>query len=85
MLYWVTGAVLLVYLLLVWFFAGWFEPARLRRLGIAHRTLAHRLLGAGFTVWWIRRQRAAERSDLSDRPREQPPESTSWSVTHPQN
>src|SRR5579863_4539553 len=60
MLYWVTGAVLLVYLVLVWFFAGWLNPPGsgiwVLRIGL----WLIGLLGAGFTVWWIRRQAAAE-------------------------
>jgi type VI secretion system protein ImpL len=68
MLYWVTGAVLLVYLLLVWFFAGWLNPPGsgvwVLRIGL----WLIGLLGAGFTVWWVRRQKAAEGSDLSAAP-----------------
>ena len=56
MLYWVTGAVLLVYLLLVWFFAGWLNPPGsgvwVLRIGL----WLIGLLGAGFTVWWLRRR-----------------------------
>ncbi len=63
MLYWVTGAVLLVYLVLVWFFAGWMNPPGsgvwVLRIGL----WLLGLLGAGFTVWWLRRQKAAEGSD----------------------
>jgi type VI secretion system protein ImpL len=68
MLYWVTGAVLLVYLLLVWFFAGWLNPPGsgvwVLRIGL----WLIGLMGAGFTVWWVRRQRGAEGSDLSAAP-----------------
>ncbi len=60
MLYWVTGAVLLVYLLLVWFFAGWINPPGsgvwVLRVGL----WLIGLLGAAFTVWWFRRQKTAE-------------------------
>ncbi len=64
MLYWVTGAVLLVYLVLVWFFAGWLNPPGsgvwVLRVGL----WLLGLLGAGFTVWWFRRQaNAAEGSE----------------------
>jgi type VI secretion system protein ImpL len=59
MLYWVTGAVLLVYLVLVWFFAGWLNPSGsgvwVLRIGL----WLIGLLAAGFTVWWLRRQAAA--------------------------
>jgi type VI secretion system protein ImpL len=68
MLYWVTGAVLLVYLLLVWFFAGWLNPPGsgvwVLRIGL----WLIGLMGGGFTIWWIRRQKAAEGSDLSAAP-----------------
>lgn len=60
MLYWVTGAVLLVYLLLVWFFAGWMNPPGsgiwVLRIGL----WLIGLLGAGFTVWWLRRRAKAD-------------------------
>jgi type VI secretion system protein ImpL len=63
MLYWVTGAVLLVYLVLVWFFAGWMNPPGsgvwVLRIGL----WLLGLLGAGFTVWWVRRQKAEEGTD----------------------
>ena len=66
MLYWVTGAVLLVYLLLVWFFAGWLNPPGsgvwVLRIGL----WLIGLLGAAFTAWWIHRQKASE--DLSAAP-----------------
>jgi len=66
MLYWVTGAVLLVYLLLVWFFAGWLNPPGsgvwVLRVGL----WLIGLLGAAFTAWWIHRQKASE--DLSAAP-----------------
>ncbi|MGC2329102.1 MAG: ImcF-related family protein [Candidatus Sulfotelmatobacter sp.] len=59
MLYWVTGAVLLVYLVLVWFFAGWVNPSGsgiwVLRVGL----WLIGLLGAGLAVWWLRRQAAA--------------------------
>src|SRR5258708_2140347 len=68
MLYWVTGAVLLVYLLLVWFFAGWLNPPGsgvwVLRIGL----WLLGLLGAAFTVWWLRRQAKAEGSDISTAP-----------------
>ncbi len=68
MLYWVTGAVLLVYLLLVWFFAGWLNPpgAGVWVLRIGLWLIG--LLGAAFTVWWIRRQKAADGSDSTALP-----------------
>jgi type VI secretion system protein ImpL len=60
MLYWVTAAVLLVYLVLVWFFAGWLNPPGsgiwVLRIGL----WLIGLLGAGFTVWWLRRRAAEE-------------------------
>jgi type VI secretion system protein ImpL len=64
MLYWVTAAVLLVYLVLVWFFAGWLNPPGsgvwVLRIGL----WLLGLLGAAFTVWWLRRQaKAAEGSE----------------------
>jgi type VI secretion system protein ImpL len=68
MLYWVTGAVLLVYLLLVWFFAGWLNPPGsgvwVLRIGL----WLIGLLGAGFTVWWIRRQKTDESSEITNAP-----------------
>jgi type VI secretion system protein ImpL len=69
MLYVVTGAVLLVYLLLVWFFAGWLNPPGsgvwVLRIGL----WLIGLLGAGFTVWWLHRQaKEAEGSDTTGAP-----------------
>jgi type VI secretion system protein ImpL len=68
MLYWVTAAVLLVYLVLVWFFAGWMNPPGsgvwVLRIGL----WLLGLLGAGFTVWWLRRQKAAEGTDSTGVP-----------------
>ncbi len=68
MLYAVTGAVLLVYLVLVWFFAGWLNPPGsgvwVLRIGLWFIGL----IGAGFTAWWIHRQKAAEGSDASAAP-----------------
>jgi type VI secretion system protein ImpL len=56
MLYWVTAAVLLVYLVLVWFFAGWMNPPGsgvwVLRIGL----WLLGILGAAFTIWWLRRQ-----------------------------
>ena len=68
MLYWVTGAVLLVYLLLVWFFAGWLNPpgAGVWVLRIGLWLIG--LLGAAFTVWWLRRAKAAESADSAGVP-----------------
>ena len=60
MLYWVTAAVLLVYLLLVWFFAGWVNPPGsgiwVLRIGL----WLIGILGAAFTVWWLRREKKAQ-------------------------
>ena len=64
MLYWVTAAALLVYMVLVWFFAGWINPPGsgiwVLRAGLW--TLG--LMGSGFVVWWFRRQaKAAEAAE----------------------
>ncbi len=60
MLYWVPGAVLLVYLVLVWFFAGWLNPSGsgiwVLRVGL----WLIGLLAAGLPVWWLSRKAAAE-------------------------
>jgi type VI secretion system protein ImpL len=60
MFYWVTGAVLLVYLILVWFLGSWLNPpgAGIWVLRIGLWLIG--LLGAGFTVWWFRRRAQAE-------------------------
>lgn len=60
MLYWVTGAVLLVYLLLVWFLASWLIPSGSQVWVLRVGLWLIGLLGAGFTVWWLRRQQANE-------------------------
>ncbi|HTW57145.1 MAG TPA: ImcF-related family protein [Terriglobales bacterium] len=55
MRYWVTAAVTLVYLVLVWFFAGWLNPPGsgvwVLRIGL----WLLGLLGAAFTAWWLHR------------------------------
>jgi len=65
MVYWVTGAVLLVYLLLVWFFAGWINPpgAGIWVLRIGLWLIG--ILGAVFTVWWFWRKSKLESADPS--------------------
>src|SRR5438045_754687 len=66
MLYWVTGAVLLVYLVLVWFLAGWINPpgAGIWVLRIGLWLIG--LLGGAFSMWWIyRRKKAAEGTEIS--------------------
>src|SRR5580700_10572688 len=53
MVYWVTGGVLLVYLVLVWFIGTWANPPGsgiwILRIGL----WLIGLLGAGFAVWWF--------------------------------
>lgn len=59
-MYWVTGAVLLIYLVLVWFLGTWL-PLRgpdvwILRIGLA----VLGLIGAGITVWFIHRKKQSE-------------------------
>ncbi len=69
MLYWVTGAILLVYLFVVWFFAGWLNPPGSGVLVLRIGLWLLGLLGAGFTAWWLRRQeKAAKGSDAGGGP-----------------
>jgi len=65
MVYWVTGAVLLVYLVLVWFFAGWINPpgAGIWVLRIGLWLIG--VMGAAFTMWWFWRKSKAEGLDAS--------------------
>jgi type VI secretion system protein ImpL len=68
MVYWVTGGVLLVYLVLVWFIGTWANPPGsgiwILRIGL----WLIGLLGAGFAVWWFRSQQSAEDSDTGFTP-----------------
>ncbi len=69
MLYWVTGAVLLVYLLLVWFLAGVINPpgAGIWVLRVGLWLIG--ILAAAITVWWLRRRaKEAAGSDISNAP-----------------
>ena len=56
MAYWVTCAVLLIYLVLVWFIGTWANPpgAGIWVLRVGLWLLG--LLGAGFSIWWLRRR-----------------------------
>ena len=63
MLYWVTAGLLLVYLVLVWFFAGWLNPSG---AGIWILRIALWVIGtaaAAFTVWWLRWRHGAAESE----------------------
>jgi type VI secretion system protein ImpL len=59
MVYWVTGAVLLVYLVLVWFIGTLANPpgSGIWVLRVGLWLLG--LLGAGFTMWWFHRRNKA--------------------------
>jgi type VI secretion system protein ImpL len=63
MVYWVTGAILLVYLLLVWFLGAWINPPGsgiwVLRIGL----WLIGILGASFTVWWFHRQAKASEAE----------------------
>jgi type VI secretion system protein ImpL len=64
MVYWLTGGVLLVYLVLVWFIGTWANPpgAGIWFLRIGLWLIG--LFGAGFAAWWFHRQaKAAEGTD----------------------
>jgi type VI secretion system protein ImpL len=56
MVYWLTCAVLLVYLVLVWFLGTWVNPpgAGIWVLRVGLWLLG--LLGAAFSIWWFRRR-----------------------------
>src|ERR1700752_192555 len=68
MVYWITVAVLLIYLVLAWFLGTWANPpgAGIWVLRIGLWLLG--LLGAGFSVWWFRRQAKASGSDFTPMP-----------------
>jgi len=65
MVYWATGGVLLVYLVLVWFIGTWVNPPGsgiwFLRIGL----WLIGLFGAGFAAWWFHRQKALEGSDAT--------------------
>jgi len=69
MVYWATGGVLLVYLVLVWFIGTWANPPGsgiwFLRIGL----WLIGLFGAGFAAWWFHRQaKAADGADTEFTP-----------------
>lgn len=65
MVYWITAAILLIYLVLAWFIGTWAHPpgAGIWVLRVGLWLLG--LIGAGFSVWWFRRQAKASGADAS--------------------
>jgi type VI secretion system protein ImpL len=68
MVYWITVAILLIYLILAWFIGTWANPpgAGIWVLRIGLWLLG--LLGAGFSVWWFSRQAKASGADVNAMP-----------------
>jgi type VI secretion system protein ImpL len=62
-MYWVTGAVLLIYLVLVWFLGTWLSlrspDVWILRIGLA----VLGLIGAGVTVWFVHRKKLSEEEE----------------------
>ncbi len=68
MVYWVTGGVLLVYLVLVWFIGTWANPPGAGIWILRAGLWLIGSIGAGFAAWWFRRQQTAEDPDTGFTP-----------------
>lgn len=68
MVYWATGGVLLVYLVLVWFLGTWLNPPGSGIWFLRAGLWLIGFFGAGFAAWWFHRRRVEQGPDTASLP-----------------